>query len=109
MATDTSTTTEPATGRDTGTLPSLPSLPEDAFLHLGLLVHGDIGDTALKIQLGPRADVRQGDTVQLGVDERRLHLFGPATGEAFYHSDGGREAPESRSVAGAEANSATTD
>jgi sn-glycerol 3-phosphate transport system permease protein len=38
MATDTSTSTEPATTRDTGTLPSLPSLPDDAFLHLGLLV-----------------------------------------------------------------------
>jgi multiple sugar transport system ATP-binding protein len=75
-----------------------------------LLIHGDVDDHELKVQLDPRSDIRQGDTVRLGVDDRRLHLFDATTGEALYHSDGGRgrETHRSRSVAG-ERGGASTD
>jgi multiple sugar transport system ATP-binding protein len=50
-----------------------------------LLVHCRVGDDELRVKAQARSAVAAGDTVELGVDEERLHLF-DESGEAVYHS-----------------------
>jgi multiple sugar transport system ATP-binding protein len=51
-----------------------------------LLLHCTVGGTEIQIKVEPRMEIRPGDSVDLCVDERRLHLFDRASGEALYHS-----------------------
>ncbi|MFC6976151.1 ABC transporter ATP-binding protein [Halomicroarcula sp. GCM10025709] len=51
-----------------------------------LLLHCTVGETEVQIKVEPRTEIRPGDTVELCVDEQRLHLFERASGEALYHS-----------------------
>jgi multiple sugar transport system ATP-binding protein len=51
-----------------------------------LLLHCRLGETSLRVKTTPRRSVSAGDTVRLGVDRDRLHLFDPDTGQAVYHS-----------------------
>ncbi|AFK20852.1 ABC transporter ATP-binding protein (plasmid) [Haloferax mediterranei ATCC 33500] len=50
-----------------------------------LLVHCEVGDTELKVKTEPRSTVSPGDSIEIGVDEERLHLF-DEQGNAVYHS-----------------------
>jgi multiple sugar transport system ATP-binding protein len=52
-----------------------------------LLLHGQIEGHEFKIQAQPRRAITPGDTVELGYDSDRLHLFDRDTGDAIYHSD----------------------
>jgi len=51
-----------------------------------LLLHCRVGDHELRVKVEPRSDVRAGETIQIGFNEERLHLFDADTGEALYHS-----------------------
>jgi multiple sugar transport system ATP-binding protein len=51
-----------------------------------LLLHCHVGDHELRVKVEPRSDVRAGQTIQIGFNEERLHLFDVDTGEALYHS-----------------------
>ncbi|CQH56480.1 ABC-type transport system ATP-binding protein (probable substrate glycerol-3-phosphate) [Halobacterium hubeiense] len=50
-----------------------------------LLLHCEVGGAELQVKVEPRSDIYSGDTVELGFDDQRLHLFDD-TGDAVYHS-----------------------
>jgi multiple sugar transport system ATP-binding protein len=51
------------------------------------LLHGYVGETPVKAQVGARSELRRNETVEFGVASDRLHLFDEETGEAVYHSN----------------------
>jgi multiple sugar transport system ATP-binding protein len=51
-----------------------------------LLLHCEVGDAELQVKVEPRSDIYPGDTVELGFDKQRLHLFEDGTGNTVYHS-----------------------
>ncbi|MFC7078648.1 ABC transporter ATP-binding protein [Haloarcula halophila] len=51
-----------------------------------LLLHCDVGGGELRTKVEPRSEIYPGDTVELGFDDDRLHLFDIESGEALYHS-----------------------
>ncbi|MBS3761074.1 ABC transporter ATP-binding protein [Halodesulfurarchaeum sp.] len=51
-----------------------------------LLVHGRAGDQEVTVELDAHAIVSKGETISLGFDQDRLHLFDPADDDALYHS-----------------------
>jgi multiple sugar transport system ATP-binding protein len=51
-----------------------------------LLLHCNVGGGELRTKVEPRSEIYPGDTVELGFDDDRLHLFDIESGEAVYHS-----------------------
>jgi multiple sugar transport system ATP-binding protein len=64
-----------------------------------LLLHCDVGEDSLRVKTQPRTAVSPGDTVVLGFDRDRLHLFDPDDGTTAYHSSPKGEAAPTRTVA----------
>jgi len=56
-----------------------------------LLIHCHAGSDELHIKAEARSAINPGDTLELAVDEKRLHVFDDA-GDAIYHSSGREEA-----------------
>lgn len=52
-----------------------------------LLLHVTVGDNELQMKAEPRSRIRPGDTIEIGFDPARLHLFDPESGRAIYHAD----------------------
>ena len=50
-----------------------------------LLIHCLLGDDELHVKAEARSEIDPGDTIELQVDEERLHVFNDA-GDAIYHS-----------------------
>ncbi|WP_336021499.1 ABC transporter ATP-binding protein [Halobellus salinisoli] len=50
-----------------------------------LLLHCLVGDDEIHVKAEARSEIDAGDTIELGVDEERLHVF-DESGEAIYHS-----------------------
>ncbi len=51
-----------------------------------LLLECTIGTDTVRVQSTPRSGVQYGDTVELGYDPERLHVFDAETGQTLYHS-----------------------
>jgi multiple sugar transport system ATP-binding protein len=51
-----------------------------------LLMHCTAGDDEIQVKAEPRTRIEPGDTIKVGVDEERLHLFDVDDGDAVYHS-----------------------
>ena len=51
-----------------------------------LLLHCRVGDDELQVKVEPRSQIQPGDTIELGFNRERLHLFEAASGDALYHS-----------------------
>ena len=51
-----------------------------------LLMHCEAGDDEIQVKAEPRTRIDPGDTIEVGVDEERLHLFDADSGDAVYHS-----------------------
>jgi multiple sugar transport system ATP-binding protein len=51
-----------------------------------LLLHCEVGGEELQVKVEPRSAIQPGDTIELGFNTERLHLFDAATGDAIYHS-----------------------
>ncbi|MDT3433532.1 ABC transporter ATP-binding protein [Haloarcula sp. 1CSR25-25] len=51
-----------------------------------LLLHCRVGDDELQVKVEPRSQIQPGDTIELGFNEARLHLFEAVSGDALYHS-----------------------
>lgn len=58
-----------------------------------LLLHCQVGEDELQVKVEPRSDIYPGDTVALGFDEQRFHLFDATSGTALYHSAASPETP----------------
>jgi len=50
-----------------------------------LLLHCEVGGAELQVKVEARSDIYTGDSVELGFDDERLHLF-DQSGDAVYHS-----------------------
>ena len=59
-----------------------------------LLIECVVGGDSLKASTAPRSGLEPGETVELGYDADRLHLFDPESGTATYHSDPEATSPE---------------
>jgi len=51
-----------------------------------LLLHCDVGGDELQVKVEPRSQIQPGDTIEVGFNEERLHLFDAETGDVIYHS-----------------------
>ena len=51
-----------------------------------LLMHCRTGDDEIQVKAEPRTRIDPGDTIEVGIDEDRLHLFDVDSGDAIYHS-----------------------
>ena len=51
-----------------------------------LLLHCDVGGDELQVKVEPRSQIQPGDTIEIGFNEERLHLFDAETGDVIYHS-----------------------
>ncbi|WP_435129665.1 ABC transporter ATP-binding protein [Halobaculum sp. D14] len=51
-----------------------------------LLLHCRVGGDELQVKVEPRSDISVGESVTLGFDPDRLHLFDRSSGAAVYHS-----------------------
>ena len=51
-----------------------------------LLLHCQVGDDELQVKVEPRSQIQPGDTIELGFNQERLHLFEAVSGDAVYHS-----------------------
>jgi len=51
-----------------------------------LLLHCRVGDDELQVKVEPRSQIQPGDTIELGFNRERLHLFEATSGDALYHS-----------------------
>jgi len=51
-----------------------------------LLLHCQAGQEEFRVKVQPRTDLQPGDTVEIGFNPERLHLFEGDSGEAIYHS-----------------------
>ncbi|WP_318568676.1 ABC transporter ATP-binding protein [Salinigranum marinum] len=51
-----------------------------------LLLHCDVGGDELQVKVEPRSRIQPGDTIEVGFNEERLHLFDAETGDVLYHS-----------------------
>lgn len=51
-----------------------------------LLLHCLVGDDEIRIKVEPRSEIQPGDTVEVGFDTRRIHLFDAASRNTIYHS-----------------------
>ncbi|ELZ95909.1 glycerol-3-phosphate ABC-type transporter ATP-binding protein [Haloferax mucosum ATCC BAA-1512] len=81
---------------DTATFEAVVSVTEP--LGEALLVHCEVGGVELKVKTEPRSAISPGDTIDLGVDTDRLHLF-DEQGTAVYHSSPRAEKATSRGSA----------
>ncbi len=63
-----------------------------------MLLHGHVEDQLLKFQIEARRTLETNDTLEFAVDQERIHLFDPESGETRYHSDQSVEATEKRAV-----------
>jgi multiple sugar transport system ATP-binding protein len=51
-----------------------------------LLLHCQLGDNEIHVKVEPRSEIQPGDTIQVGFNTERLHLFDSTSGDALYHS-----------------------
>jgi multiple sugar transport system ATP-binding protein len=51
-----------------------------------LLLHCRVGDDELQVKVEPRSEIHPKDSIKVGFNDERLHLFDMGTGEALYHS-----------------------
>lgn len=62
-----------------------------------LLLHCHLGDDEVLVKVEPRSKIQPGDTIEVGFNTERLHLFDSASGDALYHSTTA-ETPESKAI-----------
>jgi len=51
-----------------------------------LLLHCQLGDDEIHVKVEPRSEIQPGETIEVGFDPDRLHLFDARSGDALYHS-----------------------
>jgi multiple sugar transport system ATP-binding protein len=56
-----------------------------------LLLHCEVGGDELQVKVEPRSQIQPGDTIEVGFNEERLHLFDAETGDVIYHSTPAKE------------------
>jgi multiple sugar transport system ATP-binding protein len=61
-----------------------------------LLLHCRVGSAEIQVKVEPRSQVAVGESVTLGFDRERLHLFAADTGETLYHSARPKADPNGR-------------
>ncbi|WP_435184941.1 ABC transporter ATP-binding protein [Halobellus sp. EA9] len=76
-----------------------------------LLLHCQVGGDEFQVKVEPRSEIAVGESVRLGFDPDRLHLFDRSTGDALYHSatqrEGGTAGVDGEAVAGRDGGVAT--